>query len=106
MKPTKKEKSLKTTDETQSQSLTIVRDPDNSQLDGKNQNQLIEKIEVENTPFLIIHIENDYFGTFGQYRITEIYNTPEQCKKDLENITWNNLVKVMTLVVEMLNNKK
>ena len=64
--------------------------------------ELIKRIDVENTPFVIINIENEYFGTFGQYRITEVYETEAQCKRAVSEITWNNIIKIITLITEMV----
>ncbi|AXH73450.1 MAG: hypothetical protein [Microviridae sp.] len=70
--------------------------------------QLIERDEVENTPFVIITMNKESFGTFGKYRITESYHTKQQCRAELLNMNWNNVVKIMSLVHEVLSeiNKK
>lgn len=71
---------------------------------GKSE-ELIERDDVENTPFQIITINKESFGVFGKYRITEPYHTKQQCKVELLNMNWNNVVKIMTLVVETMNSK-
>ncbi|AXH77326.1 MAG: replication initiator protein [Microviridae sp.] len=60
---------------------------------------------VENTPFVMITIKDETFGAFGQYRITEVYKTKEECEKELTQITWNRIIQIITLVNEMLNKK-
>nr|WAE43697.1 MAG: hypothetical protein [Microviridae sp.] len=74
-------------------------------IDEAEPEQLIEKIEIEGTPFNIIKINNEYFGTFGKYRITEVNEQEETVRKQLIEYSWNNIVKIMTLVVDMLNPK-
>jgi len=66
---------------------------------------LFTRTEVENTPFVIISHEDTHFGTFGKFKITEDYLTLEQCKTELEKITWNRLVQIISLVVSLLNEK-
>ncbi|AXH71922.1 MAG: hypothetical protein [Microviridae sp.] len=68
--------------------------------------ELIQRDEVENTPFIMITINNETFGTFGKYRITEMYHTKQQCKVELMRIDWNRLVQITSLIVEMLNQDK
>ncbi|AXH73653.1 MAG: hypothetical protein [Microviridae sp.] len=72
---------------------------------NKQGEELIQRDEVENTPFIIITINNESFGTFGKYRITEMYHTKQQCRAELLKMDWNNVVKIMTLVFEILTNK-
>lgn len=68
--------------------------------------ELIKRTEVENSPFIIININDEYFGTLGKYRITEIYNNFNDCKNDLEKITWNRITQVIQLIFETLKNNK
>ena len=59
-------------------SLSMLEKTSKKKLNGElleDPEELIKRIDVENTPFVIINIENEYFGTFGQYRITEVYET-------------------------------
>lgn len=68
--------------------------------------EIIKKTEVDNTPFIIITINGKSFGTLGKYRITEEYHTIEQCKTELEKITWNRLIQTILLVNEIINENK
>lgn len=67
--------------------------------------ELIKRKEMENSPFWIITVNNKSFGTLGQYKITEDYNTPEQVESTLKELTWNNIVKIMTIIHEILTSK-
>lgn len=64
--------------------------------------ELIQRDEVENTPFIMITINNETFGTFGKYRITEMYHTKAQCKVELLKMDWNRVIQIMTLIVDMM----
>ncbi|AXH74418.1 MAG: hypothetical protein [Microviridae sp.] len=65
--------------------------------------ELIQRDEVENTPFQVITINKESFGVFGQYRITEMYHTKQQCMAELRRMDWNRIVQICTLINEMLN---
>lgn len=55
--------------------------------------------DVEDSPFVVIgNDENGWVGTMGKYRISEEFKTMEECKKDLEQITWNRIVQVLVLI--------
>ena len=55
--------------------------------------------DVEDSPFVVIgNDENGWVGTMGKYRISEEFKTMEECKKDLEKITWNRIVQVLVLI--------
>jgi len=81
--------------------MSIVNKTDK---DESNSNtELIERYRVPNTPFDMITINSETFGTFGKFRITEIYQSKEECLKILEKVDWNRLVQIMTLVFELMN---
>ncbi|AXH74909.1 MAG: hypothetical protein [Microviridae sp.] len=97
-----KQKSEKTP---QSEPLRLVAEETRKQPStGLNEQgeELVQRDEVENTPFIVITINNESFGTFGKYRITETYHTKQQCKAELKAITWNRIVQIMTLVNEIM----
>lgn len=109
MKQKEKEESKTTTEVKKSQSKLPVSTTDKQQSNGEDHSEeLIERDEVENTPFVMITINNETFGTFGKYRITETYHTKQQCKVELLAMNWNRVIQIMTLVFDMLNaaNKK
>lgn len=70
--------------------------------------ELIQRREMENTPFTIITLTEKHasFGTFGKYKITEDYETPEQVEAELKKMTWNRIVQIMSLVQTILTNNK
>lgn len=64
--------------------------------------ELIKKVPMDNTPFTIITIDGKSFGTFGRYKITEDYENDKQVKAELEKMTWNRVIQIMTLVHTIL----
>jgi len=68
---------------------------------NKNLNsEIIETNQVENTPFTIVKHEEQYFGVLGNHRITELFNTKEECEAELKDINWNRVLQVIWAVVE------
>ncbi len=70
-------------------------DSSNSSKEGE-----VERKEIENSPFTVIRIGEECFGSMGKYRITEIYESIEEVEKELEVITWNRIVQVIILMIE------
>lgn len=64
--------------------------------------ELITRTDVEDSPFVIIGKDNEYFGVMGKYRITEPEETKEEVLKKLQKITWNRIIQVIMI----LNNKE
>ena len=50
-------------------------------------------------------MDGKHFGMFGQYKITEDYQTLEECEKALSPITWNRVIQLTAIVSNILNNK-
>ena len=74
--------------------------------DKKNysKKQLVEREQLKDTPFEIITIEGESFGTMGQYRLTEKYKDRKEVKKELEKITWNRIIQIIMLLDELKQN--
>lgn len=91
--------------------LESLEDQDKHVLNGLSEKnhqgeELIQRQEVNNTPFMIITINNESFGTFGKYRITEMYHTKAQCEAELKRIDWNRIIQIIALTTEMLKDNK
>ena len=70
-------------------------------LDNKDLNsELFTHEQVTETPFTIIKHEDKYFGVLGKHRVTELYETKEECEADLREINWNRVLQVIWGVVE------
>lgn len=70
-------------------------------LDKQNSNsEIFESSQVEETPFTIIKHKEQYFGVLGNHRVTEIFDTKEECEANLKDINWNRVMQVIWAVVE------
>ncbi|AXH75301.1 MAG: hypothetical protein [Microviridae sp.] len=87
-----------TTKRKETQTMAIEEAP-------KDNEQLIQREDVDGTPFIMITIKDETFGTLGNYKITESYYNKKQCENELRKMDWNNVVKVMTVVHEILTKK-
>ena len=63
---------------------------------------------VEGTPIAILSSDKGHFGVIGKNRVTEVYETFEECyKKCKSEATWEMITSLIETVVEIkLNNKK
>ena len=64
--------------------------------------ELVTKKVLEDTPFVIIKKDEEYFGICGKHRITEYFKTEEACEKDLKAITWNRITQVILATMEVI----
>jgi len=88
--------------------MTNVKTLPNIHEQAPENDMLMEKTEVFNTPFVVISIKekHEHFGTLGNYRITEVYSTKEEAIKGTEAITWNRIIQLMTLVIEIIKKQE
>lgn len=76
------------------------------------QEELISRTEVKDSPFMIIGMdpaetgEKIYFGALGKFRLTENMGSEAEVAQDLKQLTWNRLIQVMTLVFDSLNDEE
>jgi len=68
---------------------------------AEKKEQLIERTDIKDTPFVIITTRGKSFGTMGSYRITEEYDTKKEVSQELKKITWNRIVQVMEILTEL-----
>jgi len=64
--------------------------------------ELIEREEIENSPFTIITVEGKSFGVMGKYRLTEEGKDKDEVRKELKEITWNRIIQVM-MILDQIN---
>lgn len=62
--------------------------------------ELLEQIPVENTPFTVIRQEKDYFVVMGKYRLTEKLETKEQALEAALDESWFRLMQIMRIMIE------
>jgi len=66
--------------------------------------QLIKRHEIKDTPFTIVEIEEEFFGSMGQYRLTEKYGTYQEAHDAVTANTWNNITNLIITIHEILKN--
>lgn len=70
-------------------------------LDNKSSNsEIFTHEQVKETPFTIIKHDEKYFGVLGNHMVTQLFDTKEECEKDLKDINWNRVMQVIWAVVE------
>lgn len=74
-------------------------------IEEKEGSELIKRTDVKNSPFVIISADGNHFAALGNYRLTELYTSFEECKNDIQKITWNRIIQIITLTNDILNNK-
>ena len=77
-------------------------DTNNTALDllkvDERNTELVEKIEVENTPFTIVKNEGLWYILLGKYRLTEGYEDKEEVLKEANTINWNKILQVCIII--------
>ena len=67
--------------------------------------ELLKTTQLENTPFSIVELDNKYFGTIQNYRLTELYDNAQEAEQELTNFNWNNFTKVVLVLIEIMKSK-
>lgn len=72
--------------------------------------QLIERVNIEGTPFTAIkrECEEGWFLTMGRYKVSDNYGTLEGLESSVGSVDWEILTNVIGIMVEQFNevNKK
>jgi len=72
--------------------------------DKLNSSQLVEQVEMENSPFIIRKNENNkWFATFGNYAITEECEDEEEVRekfKGMEAVNWKLMATLVAVFVD------
>lgn len=73
-----------------------------------NSNELTERIRVENTPFMAVRLDEEWFLTMGKYRLSSTYKSLDEMleAEKVIGMNWDLLTGVIGLMVEILNNEK
>lgn len=64
--------------------------------------ELVKRHEIKDTPFTIVEIEGEFFATMGQYRLTEKFKTYEEAHDTITANTWNNVTNLIITLHEIL----
>ena len=78
--------------------------------DFSNNEELIKRLSIEDSPFEVITKDGASFGVMGNYRLTSKSTDEQSVKSELEKITWNRIIQVVMILNELKdkidNNKK
>ena len=71
--------------------------------------ELVKILHVENTPFTVVSevIEEEtlHFVSLGMYRMTDYFESIEDAVKWANEITWDKITSVISLLFDILNKK-
>jgi len=73
----------------------------NNKESGDGNKQTIERIEIKDSPFHVITIDNESFGVMGDYRLKKKSANEKEVIEELKKITWNRIVQVVMLLEEV-----
>ncbi len=62
--------------------------------------EMVKREDVPNSPFVVVTVEEGSFGTLGKWRITEMKQSSAEVFDELNNISWNRIIQVMTLLMK------
>ncbi len=67
-----------------------------------NKEELVERVEIEGSPFVCVTTEEGSFIVMGRFRMTKGFRKKEDAIKEATEMTWNNIVNVMSCIIESL----
>lgn len=73
---------------------------------NSNDEQLIETVEIEGTPFTAVRQGKEWFLVMGRYRLTEALETKEQALEEGKNESWFRIMQVMRVMMEAYDKEK
>lgn len=70
----------------------------------RENNILIEKFDVDETPFTIIRQDKDWFVMMGRYRITESLSGYIEAEERAKRTDWTTIMQVIGVMIEEYQN--
>lgn len=87
-------------------SSTIVNQQETTTDNKLNSSKLIEREQLEGTPFTLIKQEGKYFITIGNYQLTPQSDTEEEAINYIQFNQWNIITALIDIMINHYNNKK
>lgn len=87
-------------------SSTTVNQQETTTENKQSSSKLIEREQIEGTPFNLIKQDKKYFITIGNYQLTQQYNTEQEAIEDIQFNQWNIIVTLIDILITHNNNKK
>lgn len=94
------------TNTTFDKSQTIANQAETITENKQNSSKLIEREQLEGTPFTLIKNEEEYFIAIGQYKLTQSHQTASEAIEEIENNQWNIITTLIDIMITHYNNKK
>lgn len=69
--------------------------------DYSNNEELIKRFSIKDSPFEVITKNGQSFGVMGNYRLTEPNEDPKLVEAELEKITWNRVIQIVMILDEI-----
>lgn len=82
---------------TKDTSTQNAREENNNEL---NSEQIIEREEVEDTPFMIVKQDEKWFVTLGKYRLTSALDSKEKAREEANKKGWTQIMQVVGIMIE------
>jgi len=67
------------------------------------QDYLIEREEVNGTPFTLVKQNENWYVLLGKYRLSEAYQEKEEALKDANRNDWMRTMQVVGIMIENYN---
>lgn len=78
-------------------SLGLVKEKDKPKSNGE---QLVEYIEVKDTPFTVARNDKDWYLLMGKYRLTEALKTKEEAMGAVNTQRWIRIMQVINIMID------
>lgn len=72
---------------------------ENEEPNDKNE-QLIERVEIPESPFVAVRHDKKWFLTMGKYRLTEELESLEECEKQAFDTSWFRIMQIIGIMME------
>jgi len=75
----------------------------NAEQETKQDSKLVERENVEGTPFTLYKSENLWYVLLGKYRMSKEFETKEEAKEDAQRNDWERTMQVVGVMIENYN---
>lgn len=62
--------------------------------------QLVEKLQIPNTPFTAVKFDKLWYLTLGKYRLTEGLDTYDQVEDNAHDASWNRIMQIIQIMID------
>jgi hypothetical protein len=72
----------------------------NQTTNSESSSELVERVEIKETPFTAVRADAKWFLTMGKYRLTEPLDTLEECEIAAFETSWSRIMQIMAIMIE------